>query len=522
MRTRNHPVEPEELMAYLDGELPHDRAAEAAAHLERCAECQTLAAELREVSQKLSAWQVETPEGVSANDIFAAAKTKEREQPLGAGRGILGWWNVILSNRMLWAGGTVAAMALATVFLISGVQRAKPKRSVMEGYVNPPVSNTETDKVYYYSAPASPVPPARAPRRQESKQAESVKESYDFNFGNAGQNLSATNEPTAPSGASTTAYDSLNRLSQAKPGTSSPVISTTGTETTAISGADTAEARSDSFSTNGVRNKNGTFQYDAGGGLKAIENAKSKDLKKEDRAAANQPHAPMIVHTAQLALVSRDFEQGRAAIEEILKRHGGYVGSLNVNAPPGSGRTLSATLRVPAVQLQETMTELKKLGRVIAESQNGDEITAQYVDLEARLANSRNSEQRLKELQRDRKGKLKDVMDVELQIGRVREEIETMEADRKSMGNRVDFATLTITLAEEYKAELQVVPVSTWTRMGNAAVDGYRTMVEGIVGAVLYVLSVAPSLLLWVVILFYPARRTWKRVKSMKLQRAAV
>jgi anti-sigma factor RsiW len=48
-----HPIEPEELMAYVDGELTADRAAAAAAHLGECVECQGLVAELRSVSQHL-------------------------------------------------------------------------------------------------------------------------------------------------------------------------------------------------------------------------------------------------------------------------------------------------------------------------------------------------------------------------------------------------------------------------------------------------------------------------------------
>jgi anti-sigma factor RsiW len=54
-----HPIEAEESMAYLDGELLMDRAATAAAHLERCRDCQGLAADLQGVSQRLRAWQVE-------------------------------------------------------------------------------------------------------------------------------------------------------------------------------------------------------------------------------------------------------------------------------------------------------------------------------------------------------------------------------------------------------------------------------------------------------------------------------
>src|ERR1035441_10584166 len=54
-----HSIEPEELMAYLDGELPASRAAEVAAHVERCADCRQFAADLGGVSQRLLAWQVE-------------------------------------------------------------------------------------------------------------------------------------------------------------------------------------------------------------------------------------------------------------------------------------------------------------------------------------------------------------------------------------------------------------------------------------------------------------------------------
>src|ERR1700689_4773577 len=56
-----HAIEPEELMAYLDGELASGRAAEAMTHLDRCQECQRLVADLRRVSQELTAWQVEPP-----------------------------------------------------------------------------------------------------------------------------------------------------------------------------------------------------------------------------------------------------------------------------------------------------------------------------------------------------------------------------------------------------------------------------------------------------------------------------
>ncbi len=118
----------------------------------------------------------------------------------------------------------------------------------------------------------------------------------------------------------------------------------------------------------------------------------------------------MIIRTAQLSVITKEFDKARANLETILKRHRGYVGELKAGGSTGSGRTLTATLRVPADQLDATLTEVKALGRVESESQSGQDVTSQYVDLEARLTNARNTEQRLTDLLRNRTGKLSDIL----------------------------------------------------------------------------------------------------------------
>ena len=227
------------------------------------------------------------------------------------------------------------------------------------------------------------------------------------------------------------------------------------------------------------------------------------------------PNGPMIVRTAGVTLTTRDFDQARAGLDDILRRHRGYVGELNINTPAGVGRTLTATLRVPADQLDATLVEVRKLGRVEAESQSGQEVTAQYVDLEARLSNSRNTERRLVDLLLQRTGKLADVLAVETELSRVRGEIESMESQRKSLAKQVDFATLNATVNEDYKAQLQVVPPSTSTQFRNAAVDGYRSMVDGIVGVAVSLFSYGPSLLFWCALLFFPVRFFWRKLRRV-------
>jgi hypothetical protein len=159
------------------------------------------------------------------------------------------------------------------------------------------------------------------------------------------------------------------------------------------------------------------------------------------------------------------------------------------------------------------MAEIKRLGRVEAESQGGEEVTSQYIDLDARLTNARNTEQRLTDLLRQRTGKLSDILAVELELGRVRGEIERMEAEKKSLINRVDFATLHATVREDYQGLAPSEPFSMFARFRNAAVEGYRNTVGSMITAIAFLLTNGPVLLVWAAILFLPARFVWRRVR---------
>jgi hypothetical protein len=219
----------------------------------------------------------------------------------------------------------------------------------------------------------------------------------------------------------------------------------------------------------------------------------------------------MIARSAQLTLATKAMDHVRAGIDDVVKRHGGYVGELSSSAPPAEARSFEATLHFPANQFEAAFADLKKLGRVEAESQTGEDVTQQSVDLDARLANARNSERRLTGLLNERTGRLADVLSVETEIERVRGDIERMEAERKALTTRVDFATVNVKVTEDYKAQLQPAPGSVPGRFRNAAVEGYRGMLEGLIGLLTLALSWGPSLLLWGGLLFFPARLAWKR-----------
>ena len=125
MSTNRHSIEQEDLMAYLDGELPADRAAEALSHLEVCPECQTLAADFRRVSRELLAWEVELPEVGIPAEINAALEERfqKREKAKGSSPRLE---NRLITSRWVWAG------ALAIVCIAVGLKLTLTSRNRIE------------------------------------------------------------------------------------------------------------------------------------------------------------------------------------------------------------------------------------------------------------------------------------------------------------------------------------------------------------------------------------------------------
>lgn len=400
MKSAQHPVNQEELMAYLDGELPVERAGALAAHLKECPECQSLAADLRAVSERLMAWQVEPSPARLGEKITQEAKAQPKESA---------------SDKSL-----------------SG-SRERPRRAVWRWALG--FSAAGATLIFLVAI--------ALPNLLRSRQA-------------------------------------ANRLVPSV----SPAEISTGPSA-------------------------GKWGGNGGNGNQPLRVFRKIE---PNAATASQP---MIARTAQLDLITKDFDGARAGVERIVREHQGYITKLDVSGATGAARSMTATLRIPASQLQAALDELKKVARVVQESQSGEEVTRQYADLNARLSNARVTEERLNSILRNRTGKVSEVLEVEQEISRVRGEIERMEAERRSLETRVNYATIEVSLSEDYKAEMNVAPASTSTELWNAAVAGYRSLVNSALGLVMAILQYGPAILFWVALFFWPARLAWRKWRTL-------
>lgn len=103
------------------------------------------------------------------------------------------------------------------------------------------------------------------------------------------------------------------------------------------------------------------------------------------------------------------------------------------------------TVRVPSERLSEFITRAQTLGTVLGTHSSAEDVTEQFIDIEARLTTKRVEEERLKTLLSEQTGTLTDVLQVEKELHRVREEIEQAEGRLRSLNDLTQFATVEIT-----------------------------------------------------------------------------
>jgi len=143
MSTNRHLLEPEELMAYLDGELPADQANEVLSHLEMCPECQTLAADFRTLSRELTAWEIESPEVSISSEINAALRERFQKQE-AAKVNSSRFEKRMMTSRWIWA-GALAIVCVAVGLMLTRTRSVRtedrstayPSMASIEQYLMP-------------------------------------------------------------------------------------------------------------------------------------------------------------------------------------------------------------------------------------------------------------------------------------------------------------------------------------------------------------------------------------------------
>ena len=145
----------------------------------------------------------------------------------------------------------------------------------------------------------------------------------------------------------------------------------------------------------------------------------------------------MLIRTGDASIEVDSLEAAVAAVRQLASRAGGWVANTSYSGGRHQMREATLQLRIPANRFDEAQRGLDSIGTVEWMNVSAQDVGEEYVDLGARVANSRRLEARLVELLARRTGKLEDVLAVERELARVREEIERTEGRLRYLRTRV-------------------------------------------------------------------------------------
>jgi hypothetical protein len=155
--------------------------------------------------------------------------------------------------------------------------------------------------------------------------------------------------------------------------------------------------------------------------------------------------------TVELEIVS--FDNAVQKISAFANEEHGYVATTDSEKQANGKLRGQVVVKVLPENLDRFLQKIRSLGELKNQTLGTEDVTKAYFDTDARLKNAHVMEQRLIDILKTKTGKVSDLLQVEKELGRVREEIEKMQGELKYWDSQVQFATVTVSLAEKEMEE---------------------------------------------------------------------
>ncbi len=206
--------------------------------------------------------------------------------------------------------------------------------------------------------------------------------------------------------------------------------------------------------------------------------------------AATQPggqtvpvvQGPQVIRQAQLSITvsSGSFDSKLADVRSLVQLEQGYIAGTDAQANPETNQQIRSgviSFMVPEAKLDDTIDRLIKMGKLQNEHISGQDVSAQYVDLQARLQNE--------EAQRDamlallqRAQSISDIIAVQTQLGQITGAIEQLKGQIAYIDHNTAYSTVSVQLTEA-GAPVSSAPVDSWgfaTAFSDAAHNFVTTL----------------------------------------------
>ncbi len=243
------------------------------------------------------------------------------------------------------------------------------------------------------------------------------------------------------------------------------------------------------------------------GGLRTATAPESEPIQAADLARWRPAAPPLasdvaapwgrrIIRQATLDIQLDDVDQAVARLTEVVEAAGGYVADTQVHSD-GQGTTRATiTAYVPPAAFGPTLRDVERVGRPTARRVTGQDVSEEFVDLEARVRNLERHEAQLLDFM-GKAQKVADLVSLESEVARVRGEIERLTGRIRFLRARAEMASIQVSLVRGG------APASTddrlaraWERVRLAFVAGWKAAFDVAVGLAAVAAQVSPLALM--------------------------
>ncbi len=174
------------------------------------------------------------------------------------------------------------------------------------------------------------------------------------------------------------------------------------------------------------------------------------DLKTMSASSQVDTSPSMLIRTGQASVEVDKIDPGLTKIRALATQLGGYIANSSLSGGRDQVRSATLELKIPSARYDEAAAGMGGIGKLESINTTVDDVGEEYVDISARVANARRLEERLVNLLATRTGKLEDVLAVERELARVREEIERYDGRLRFLRTRTSMSTLSVTMHEPF------------------------------------------------------------------------
>ncbi len=214
-----------------------------------------------------------------------------------------------------------------------------------------------------------------------------------------------------------------------------------------------------------------------------------------------------IIRNSNLSLEVTDCAETQTKIAALVSKFDGMIENSQLTRSGGINASGSTVFKVSPKNLAAILIEIKGLGTLQSETLKSDDVTGQYVDIEARLGNWRMVRDRLSKLLDEKPSKVEDVLNIERELARVTGEIESAEGQLKYLSQVTDMATVTVNYYVKPGATIFHWNFDFKNKFRDAlqtAIDAAIMTFNAVIVVIGFLLPVAFwSLLIWGIVLVY-------------------